>query len=80
MADLQGKKRIKAVSFPRHLCMYLARELTSQSLEEIGRYFGGRDHTTVLHATRSIARRAREEPDVRRLLDELTDEVKNAVS
>jgi chromosomal replication initiator protein len=53
-ADLLGKRRNRSVAFPRQLCMYLAREMTPLSLEEIGGYFGGRDHTTVLHAIRTI--------------------------
>lgn len=53
-ADLQGKRRNRSIALPRQICMYLARELTSLSLEEIGGYFGGRDHTTVLHAIRTI--------------------------
>jgi chromosomal replication initiator protein len=53
-ADLLGKRRNRSVAFPRQLCMYLARELTPLSLEEIGGYFGGRDHTTVLHAARTV--------------------------
>lgn len=53
-ADLLGKRRNRSVAFPRQLCMYLARELTTLSLEEIGGYFGGRDHTTVLHAIRTV--------------------------
>lgn len=52
--DLLSKRRSRSVAFPRQLCMYLARELTSLSLEEIGGYFGGRDHTTVLHAIRTV--------------------------
>jgi chromosomal replication initiator protein len=54
LGDLQGKKRTKSVTLPRQICMYLARELTKLSLEEIGGFFGGRDHTTVLHAERVI--------------------------
>lgn len=61
LADLQSKKRSKSIAFPRQVCMYLARTLTRHSLEEIGGYFGGRDHTTVMHANRSIeALRARD--------------------
>ncbi|NLX15111.1 MAG: chromosomal replication initiator protein DnaA [Phycisphaerales bacterium] len=52
--DLQSKRRNRSIAFPRQVCMYLARELTRLSLEEIGGYFGGRDHTTVLHAIRTI--------------------------
>ncbi|HRX85545.1 MAG TPA: chromosomal replication initiator protein DnaA [Phycisphaerae bacterium] len=55
LADLQSKKRTKSITHPRQVCMYLARELTSHSLEEVGGFFGGRDHTTVLHAHRAIS-------------------------
>lgn len=77
VSDLQGKKRSKAVTHPRHVSMFLARQLTSQSLEEIGGYFGGRDHSTVLHASRAIERQAEEDPQLRALLDEISSEVKN---
>jgi chromosomal replication initiator protein len=53
-ADLQSKKRHKSIAFPRQVCMFLARRHTRYSLEEIGGYFGGRDHTTVLHAVRTV--------------------------
>lgn len=79
VSDLQGKRRSKAVTHPRHLCMYLARQLTSQSLEEIGGYFGGRDHSTVLHANRAIGRLAEQDPQLRGLLDEIATELKNSV-
>ncbi len=62
LSDLQGKKRTKSIAFPRQVCMYLAREMTNLSLEEIGGYFGGRDHTTVLHAHRTISKRRQENP------------------
>jgi chromosomal replication initiator protein len=54
VSDLQGKKRHKSITFPRQVCMFLARRHTRYSLEEIGGYFGGRDHTTVLHAIRTV--------------------------
>lgn len=76
--DLQGRKRVKAVSQPRHLCMYLARELTDQSLEEIGGYFGGRDHTTVLHAHRAIAAALDTNDALRTTIEELMAEVRDA--
>lgn len=64
LADLQGKKRNRSLALPRQLCMHLARELTTLSLEEIGGYFGGRDHTTVLHATRTIQQQKEQDPDL----------------
>jgi chromosomal replication initiator protein len=54
LSDLQGKKRNRSTALPRQVCMYLARQLTNHSLQEIGAFFGGRDHTTVLHAERKI--------------------------
>ncbi len=77
VSDLQSKKRSKAFTHPRHVSMYLARSLTTQSLEEIGGYFGGRDHSTVLHASRAIRRLTEQDPELCRLLDEVATEVKN---
>jgi len=54
LSDLQSKKRHKSITFPRQVCMFLARKHTRYSLEEIGGYFGGRDHTTVMHAVRTV--------------------------
>jgi len=55
VADLLSKKRTRSIARPRQIAMALAKELTSHSLPEIGDAFGGRDHTTVLHATRKVA-------------------------
>ena len=66
VADLQGKKRNKSIVFPRQICMYLARRHTRYSLGEVGGYFGGRDHTTVLHAVRTIKAHVEKDPDVQR--------------
>ena len=71
-ADIQGKRRTKSVALPRQACMYLARELTSHSLEEIGGYFGGRDHSTVLHACKTITTMCLEDPQLRLLLEQIT--------
>lgn len=54
IADLKGKKRIKSIVLPRQIAMYLSRELTSNSLPKIGAEFGGKDHTTVIHAYEKI--------------------------
>ena len=50
----QSPRRTRHVLLPRHVSMYLARQLTQLPLHEIGRYFGGRDHSTVLHACRKV--------------------------
>jgi chromosomal replication initiator protein len=55
VADMYSKRRPSAIAMPRQVAMYLAKELTQKSLPEIGELFGGRDHTTVLHAVRKIA-------------------------
>ena len=55
VADMYSKKRPASIAKPRQIAMYLAKELTQKSLPEIGELFGGRDHTTVLHAVRKIA-------------------------
>ena len=62
MTDLQSKKRHKSIAHPRQICMYFARQKTRFSLEEIGGYFGGRDHTTVMHAVRTVTKDRLEDP------------------
>ena len=54
IVDLKGKKRVKAIVMPRQIAMFLAREMTSSSLPKIGKEFGGKDHTTVIHAHEKI--------------------------
>ncbi len=54
LSDLQSKRRQKSIAEPRQVCMWLARKRTRFSLQEIGGYFGGRDHTTVMHSIRTV--------------------------
>jgi chromosomal replication initiator protein len=54
VADMYSKKRPANIARPRQIAMFMAKELTQKSLPEIGELFGGRDHTTVLHAVRKI--------------------------
>ena len=54
VSDLSIKSRVKTVSLPRQIAMFLVRELTSHSLPEIGEYFGGRNHATVIHSCQKI--------------------------
>ncbi|MGO1119014.1 chromosomal replication initiator protein DnaA [Rhodovibrionaceae bacterium A322] len=54
LADMHSARRARAVARPRQIAMYLAKQLTARSLPEIGRKFGGRDHTTVMHAVRKV--------------------------
>jgi chromosomal replication initiator protein len=72
VADLLGRKRSRSISFPRQVGMYLARKLTPFSLEEIGAHFGGRDHSTVLHAERTIQNDARHDRETTDMLNALS--------
>ncbi|MFL5924969.1 MAG: chromosomal replication initiator protein DnaA, partial [Gaiellaceae bacterium] len=76
--ELCGDRRSQNIVYPRQVAMYLSRELTDSSLPKIGKQFGGRDHTTVIHATSKIARMIREDRDVYNLVQELTARVKQA--
>ena len=78
LAELTGDRRSQNIVYPRQVAMYLSRELTDSSLPKIGREFGGRDHTTVIHATSKIARLIREDRSVYNLVQELTARIKQA--
>jgi chromosomal replication initiator protein len=75
-SDLQGKRRNRSIAYPRQICMYLARELTPLSLEEIGGYFGGRDHTTVMHAIRTIKDYRQQNADLDQELREIVSRLR----
>jgi chromosomal replication initiator protein len=76
MQELTGDRRSQNIVYPRQVAMYLSRELTDSSLPKIGKEFGGRDHTTVIHATSKIARLIREDRSVYNLVQELTARVR----
>jgi chromosomal replication initiator protein len=76
--ELVSPRRSQAVAYPRQVAMYLSRELTDSSLPKIGKEFGGRDHTTVIHATSKITRLIREDRSVYNLVQELTARIKQA--
>jgi chromosomal replication initiator protein len=78
LQELCGDKRSQNIVYPRQVAMYLSRELTDSSLPKIGKQFGGRDHTTVIHATSKIARMIREDRSVYNLVQELTARIKQA--
>jgi chromosomal replication initiator protein len=78
LGELTGDRRSQNIVYPRQVAMYLSRELTDSSLPKIGKHFGGRDHTTVIHATSKIARLIREDRSVYNLVQELTARVKQA--
>src|SRR5262249_55426376 len=62
--DLKSDKRVRKLSYPRQVCMYLLRKHLLLSFPEIGRFMGGKDHTTVLHAVSKIADQQRSDPEV----------------
>jgi chromosomal replication initiator protein len=68
LADMTSKRRPANIAFPRQVAMYLARELTKASLNEIGDAFGGRDHGTVLHACKQVKRRMKEQDSIRQAI------------
>lgn len=63
--ELKGKKRVRQIVVPRQIAMYLSRELTDSSLPKIGQEFGGKDHTTVMHACDKISREIKTDSDIK---------------
>ena len=78
LSDMQAKKRSKMVVFPRQIAMFLARELTDNSLPEIGESFGGRDHTTVMYACEKIERGLKEDVGLDRVINQIKKKIKNS--
>lgn len=77
MEDFNSKKRTRAISYPRQIAMYLCRELTDLSLPKIGEEFGGRDHTTVIHAYDKISKELEDDSDLKKKIDTLIKEIKS---
>ena len=75
--ELVSQRRSQAVAYPRQVAMYLCRELTDASLPKIGKEFGGRDHTTVMHANAKITRLISEDRSVYNLVQDLTARIKH---
>ena len=76
IADMTSKRRPANIAFPRQIAMYLARELTKASLNEIGDAFGGRDHGTVLHACKLVKRRMVEQDNIRQTISFIDSSLK----
>ncbi len=74
--DLVSKKRTRTIVVPRQIAMYLSRELTDSSLPKIGEEFGGRDHTTVIHAHEKITKDMGKDPQFQATVDELIEKIK----
>lgn len=71
LSEIKARNRTKAVAFSRQVAMYLSRQLTHASLAEVGRAFGGKDHTTVLHAANKIQTLLQEDPKLKKALESL---------
>ena len=76
--DLVSKRRTRNVTVPRQLAMFLCREMTDWSLPKIGEFFGGRDHTTVIHAYEKVNRERQEDNRIASLLTEITAKINEA--
>lgn len=78
VSELKSKRRTKTVVHPRQIAMYLCRELTDSSFPEIGREFGGKDHTTIIHACRQIEKALEKDPSLQATVENLKDEIGRA--
>ncbi|MBS3811068.1 MAG: chromosomal replication initiator protein DnaA [Halanaerobiales bacterium] len=76
--DMTSKKRTQKIAFPRQIAMYLSRELTDLSLPHIGEEFGGRDHTTVIHAYNKIEKRIEEDQEFAKVTNKIIARINNA--
>jgi len=74
--DMKTKKRTQTVVYPRQVAMYLCRDLTNLSLPEIGGYFGGKDHTTIIHACNKIEKALKSKESVREIVNTLVKHIK----
>ncbi len=72
-AQLKMKSNTRQIAYPRQIAMYLVKELTHASLPEIGRYFGGKHHTTVLHSVQKIEDLRQRDEDLNSLIHSLMD-------
>ncbi|CDQ37852.1 MULTISPECIES: chromosomal replication initiator protein DnaA [Virgibacillus] len=77
LEDFLAKKRTKSIAFPRQIAMYLSREMTDASLPKIGEEFGGRDHTTVIHAHEKVSKLMEKDTQLAKELEEIKEQLKS---
>ncbi|MBU8647339.1 chromosomal replication initiator protein DnaA [Virgibacillus pantothenticus] len=77
LEDFIAKKRTKSIAFPRQIAMYLSREMTDASLPKIGEEFGGRDHTTVIHAHEKISKLMENDTQLAKEIEEIKEQIKS---
>jgi chromosomal replication initiator protein len=75
ISEMKSRRRSKTLVHPRQIAMYLCRELTNSSFPEIGRHFGGKDHTTIIHACKQIAKAKEADLSLRSTLESLKDHI-----
>ncbi len=75
IAELKSRRRSKTLVYPRQIAMYLCREMTDSSFPEIGRHFGGKDHTTIIHACKQIAKAKEADGTLRATLESLKEQI-----
>ncbi|MEE9518676.1 MAG: helix-turn-helix domain-containing protein, partial [bacterium] len=73
VSDMKSKKRVRSISFPRQIAMFIARTHTKASLPEIGRHFGGKDHTTVIHSYNKIDRLIKIDKETERHIQDIVN-------
>lgn len=78
VSDIRSKRRSKTLVYPRQIAMYLCRELTDSSFPEIGRHFGGKDHTTIMHACKQIAKAKESDMQLQATLQSLKEQIGKA--
>ncbi len=76
IGELKSKRRTRNIALPRQLAMYLCRQYTSTSFPVIGSKFGGRDHSTVIHASKSIEEKIKKDPYIQTTIEKLTRTLK----
>jgi len=76
ISDMKVKKRTRALAYPRQVAMYLCRRLTDHSFPEVGEHFGGRDHTTVIHACDKLEKDIEAGKDIKRIIEVLIREIR----
>ncbi len=75
VSDLKSSRKLKIYALPRQICMYLCRTLTKSSFPEIGTKFGGKDHSTVIHAFRHIEKKISEDRETKKIIENLSSEL-----
>src|SRR6185436_17480588 len=75
VSDIRSKRRSKTLVYPRQIAMYLCRELTDSSFPEIGRHFGGKDHTTIMHACKQINKAKEADSTLKATLESLKEQI-----